>query len=191
MTRAQCSRSGGKIDLRKERSRKQDGKIWSTLYFSQGPFSPALCRGLIEAAPLRQDGPGHAEFSPALCRGLIEASCACDRPTWRPCSPRRYAGASLKHRGHGGGVRRSQRSPRRYAGASLKLEVVRALPLQLMRFSPALCRGLIEAFSRASRWSITCGFSPSLCRGLIEAGNGLENVKCHQKVLPGVMPGPH
>ena len=59
--------------------------------------------------------------------------------------------------------------PRLYAAASLKLPRRRARRAAVQRFSAALCRGLIEAASRAIGETAIAAFSAALCRGLIEA----------------------
>ena len=137
-------------------------------------FSAALCRGLIEARPLRRRGNDRAgRFSAALCRGLIEARRL--HPSFpRPLHgfPRLYAAASLKQpaRGyrHGG---RAGGFPRLYAAASLKLVPGRLHDVHHRPvFSAALCRGLIEALSSSvAKILLDCSFSAALCRGLIEA----------------------
>ena len=59
-------------------------------------------------------------FSPALCRGLIEAELQGAIMVGVAGFPRRYAGASLKHEYRTFQIQRRRRFPRRYAGASLK-----------------------------------------------------------------------
>ena len=83
--------------------------------------------------------------------------------------PRRYAGASLKHIHEFAAGSRPLCFPRRYAGASLKLGVPVELTTKVRKFSPALCRGLIEASIVRRRLEQRPLFSPALCRGLIEA----------------------
>ena len=112
-----------------------------------GPFSAALCRGLIEASSTWRRWGAYSRFSAALCRGLIEA-----RPITAPTPPPRSG------------------FPRLYAAASLKRQSRRRGRHRDRRFSAALCRGLIEAL-RPRRRSNARGsrFSAALCRGLIEA----------------------
>ena len=81
--------------------------------------------------------------------------------------PRRYAGASLKHRLGRSTLRYLRRFPRRYAGASLKPGDALKTQKGFIAFSPALCRGLIEA---AAPMKLMCPTT---------------------RVFPGVMPGPH
>ena len=111
-------------------------------------------------------------FSAALCRGLIEAP----RPR-RACGPRSarfprlYAAASLKPALPREPPLRRDRFPRLYAAASLKLAAGDPLVEDDLRFSAALCRGLIEAYRGAGADASRVPFSAALCRGLIEASS--------------------
>ena len=109
-------------------------------------FSAALCRGLIEdEAKLKPEILIIEPFSAALCRGLIEepedrarAQRACRR------FPRLYAAASLKTTQYMSVATEDTRFPRLYAAASLKKAHHVADLERWLRFSAALCRGLIE-----------------------------------------------
>ena len=158
-----------------------------------GPFSAALCRGLIEActsvelrhrrsnrfprlyaaASLKRNSrcwSGHIpkRFSAALCRGLIEAALArwLGAPYLR-CFPRLYAAASLKPKLRASRARSAGSFPRLYAAASLKRELA-----------------TIEFAARSA-------FSAALCRGLIEAKAAAANRRQPTNVFRGFMPRPH
>ena len=59
--------------------------------------------------------------------------------------------------------------PRLYAAASLKLYTIASVPNDILSYSAALCRGLIEATSYKLWWLVGILYSAALCRGLIEA----------------------
>ena len=109
--------------------------------------------------------PPRSPFSAALCRGLIEANG--ERPSRPPCGarfPRLYAAASLKH--DAGPARRPPRCgrfPRLYAAASLKRYAASGRGgTGGGWFSAALCRGLIEAWSRPPARAGRAGSFPRL-----------------------------
>ena len=121
---------------------------------------------------LSRSGP----FSAALCRGLIEATCTL-MPA-KPSSasfPRLYAAASLKHARQA----HSRRAAGRFS-AALCRGLIEAWPA-LRRygrhapFSAALCRGLIEAWYLDDFTILRNLFSAALCRGLIEANRSVVN----------------
>ena len=123
---------------------------------------------LYAAASLKRVSPSTrfpvaASFSAALCRGLIEAA-----PIHRMDSarirrfPRLYAAASLKHLYLPFDSSRDIRFPRLYAAASLKPILGRHLGNRLPPFSAALCRGLIEAAGRGRGPARGCAGFPRL-----------------------------
>ena len=85
-------------------------------------------------------------FSAALCRGLIEASTGrTTGPAAAPRFPRLYVAASLKRLPVPFVSVRPHSFPRLYVAASLKQDVGIGDGGSGIRFSAALCRGLIEA----------------------------------------------
>ena len=84
--------------------------------------------------------------------------------------PRLYAAASLKRPAAGFRKARSNAGiPRLYAAASLKPESIGHQDAKNVRYSAALCRGLIEAAARPTTRAAPYRYSAALCRGLIEA----------------------
>ena len=115
-----------------------------------------------------------------------------EQQLWTESIPRLYAAASLKRRGRDrarlpgrGGI------PRLYAAASLKHVCTTPVHHARMRYSAALCRGLIEARMPEERGKRGWLYSAALCRGLIEARVHHACAPCAHEVFRGFMPRPH
>ena len=106
--------------------------------------------------------------------------------------PRLYAAASLKHAtAIAAPVAEEPGIPRLYAAASLKR--IRHLPRYFndLRYSAALCRGLIEAPPMRPSIRDNRVYSAALCRGLIEAQSSGGSGAFAAIVFRGSMPRPH